>query len=92
MVKEYQQLKIDYDLLKNNFEKTNNLYENLQTKYNVYENENKQLNERVIKIEKAFSNLVKGKDPKVKDVNDLEIYNGINENLRAQITEIQDGR
>ena len=87
-----QKLKIDYDLLKANFDKNNTLYENLQTKMSLYENENKQLNERVVKVEKAFSNLVKGGDPKVKDINDLEIYNEINENLRTQITEIQDER
>ena len=88
----YNKLKVEYDLLKVNFEKMNQLYEDLQAKYNVHENENKNLNERVIKIEKAFSNLVKSGDQKVKDVNDLEIYNEINENLRTQITELQDGR
>ena len=88
----YNKLKVEYDLLKVNFEKMNQLYEDLQAKYNMYENENKNLNERVIKIEKAFSNLVKSGDQKVKDVNDLEIYNEINENLRTQITELQDGR
>ena len=89
---DYLKLKNDYDLLKVNFDKNNTLYENLQTKMSLYENENKQLNERVVKVEKAFSNLIKSGDPKVKDINDLEIYNEINENLRTQITEIQDER
>ena len=89
---DYNKLKIDYDLLQKNNENNKILYENLQKKMSLYENENKSLNDRVIKIEKTFSNFVKGKDPKVKDINDLEIYNEISENLRLQVTEIQEER
>ena len=87
---DYKRLKVDYDLLQKNYEQNKTLYENLEAKYNLYETENKQLNERVIKIEKQFFNLVNNKDPKIKDINDLEIYVSIDENLRLQIKEIQE--
>ena len=75
---EYNKLKIEYDIL--------------EQKYGLYENENKSLNDRVIKIEQAFSSFVKGDDPKVKDISDLQIYTEISENLRLQIIDIQDER
>ena len=89
---DYNKLKIEYDLLQKNLEKKNELYDNLQTKFNLYENENKQLNERVIKIEKSFNDLVKNGDKKLKDINDLEIYCQISDNLRDQLTEVQDNK
>ena len=64
----------------------------LKEKCNLYEQENKNLNNRVIKIEQTFNNFVENNNPKVKDIADLQIYNEINNNLRTQITEIQDDR
>ena len=88
----YKKLKIDYDLLQQKYEKQNLLFENLEQKCNLYENENKQLNERVLKIEKSFTNLVNNKDAKLKDISDLEIYTNISENLRMQVMEINDSK
>ena len=90
--KEYQKLKIDYDLLLPKLEELKNINNNLQEKYNIIENENKDLNNRVIKIEQSFNNLVQSNDPKIKSVQDLQIYNDINNNLRAQITEVLDSK
>ena len=68
------------------------MYHNLENNFNLCENKNKELNERIVEVEKSFSSLVKNGDPKVKDINDLEIYIGINENLREQINEIQNSK
>ena len=89
---DYKKLKIDYDLLESNFKKNLDLYHNLENNFNLCENKNKELNERIVEVEKSFSSLVKNGDPKVKDINDLEIYIGINENLREQINEIQNSK
>ena len=90
--KEYQKLKIDYDLLLPKLEELKNINNNLQEKYNIIENENKDLNNRVIKIEQSFNNFVQNNDPKIKSVQDLQIYNDINNNLRTQITEVLDSK
>ena len=90
--KEFNKIKIDYDLLLPKYEEIKNLKENLQEKCNILESENKSLNTRVIKIEQSFNNLVYTNNPKIKDVKDLDIYNNISNNLRTQITEIQDDK
>ena len=90
--KEFKKIKIDYDLLLPKYEEIKNLKENLQEKCNILESENKSLNTRVIKIEQSFNNLVNTNNPKIKDVKDLDIYNNISNNLRTQITEIQDDK
>jgi chromosome segregation ATPase len=89
---EYNKLKIEYDILEQKYEQNMGLYNNSEKKCGLYENENKSLNDRVIKIEQAFSSFVKGDDPKVKDISDLQIYTEISENLRLQIIDIQDER
>ena len=89
---EYNKLKIEYDILEQKYEQNMGLYNNSEKKCGLYENENKSLNDRVIKMEQTFSSFVKGDDPKVKDINDLQIYTEISENLRQQIIEIQDER
>ena len=86
----FKKLKIDYDLLKGKYDKQNVLSQNLETKINLYENEKKELNQRVLKMEKSFNDLVNNKDAKIKDISDLEIYTSISENLRMQVVEIQD--
>ena len=90
--KEFKKIKIDYDLLLPKYEEIKNLKENLQEKCNILESENKSLNTRVIKIEQSFNNLVNTNNQKIKDVKDLDIYNNISNNLRTQITEIQDDK
>ena len=90
--KELQKLKLDYELLISKYEQVKKENENLKEKCNLYEQENKNLNNRVIKIEQTFNNFVENNNPKVKDIADLQIYNEINNNLRTQITEIQDDR
>ena len=90
--KEYKKLKIDYDLLIPKLEELKNINGNLQEKYNIIETENKNLNNRVIKIEQSFNNFVKNNDPKLKSIQDLQIYTDINNNLREQITETQDSK
>ena len=89
---EYNKLKIEYDILEQKYEQNMGLYNNSEKKCGLYENENKSLNDRVIKIEQAFSSFVKGDDPKVKDISDLQIYTEISENLRLQIIDIQEER
>ena len=89
---EYKKLKIDYDLLNPKLEELKILNQNLQERNNLIENENKVLNNRVIKIEESFNNFVQNKNPQLKSIKDLEIYNDINNNLRTQITEIQDDK
>ena len=90
--KEYKKLKIDYDLLIPKLEELKNINSSLQEKYNIIQNENKDLNNRVIKIEQSFNNFVQSNNPKLKSIQDLQIYNEINNNLRAQITEVQDSK
>ena len=90
--KEYKKLKIDYDLLIPKLEELKNINSILQEKYNIIQNENKDLNNRVIKIEQSFNNFVQSNNPKLKSIQDLQIYNEINNNLRAQITEVQDSK
>ena len=90
--KEYKKLKIDYDLLIPKLEELKNINSTLQEKYNIIQNENKDLNNRVIKVEQSFNNFVQSNNPKLKSIQDLQIYNEININLRAQITEVQDSK
>ena len=51
---------------------------------------NKNLNDRIKKIEASFNDMITKGTIKVKDMNDLSMYVEINENLRAQIMELQD--
>ena len=88
--KEYKKIKLDYELLIPKLDELKILNDNLKEKCNIYETENKNLNNRVIKIEQTFNSFVENNNPKVKDINDLQIYNEINQNLRTQITEIND--
>ena len=90
--KEYKKLKVEYELLIPKLDELKIINNNLQEKCNLYENENKTFNVRVVKIEQAFNNLIEGKNPKVRDIKDLQIYNEINQNLRSRITETDDAR
>ena len=90
--KEFKKLKIEYELLIQKLEESEKLNSDLEEKCNLYQNENKSLNDRVIKIEQAFNNLIESKNPKIKDIADLEIHNGISRNLRIELNEILDSR
>ena len=90
--KEYKKLKVEYELLIPKLDELKIINNNLQEKCNLYETENKTFNTRVVKIEQAFNNLIEGKNPKVRDIKDLQIYNEINQNLRSRITETDDAR
>ena len=90
--KEFKKLKIEYELLIQKLEESEKLNSDLEEKCNLYQNENKSLNDRVIKIEQAFNNLIESKNPKIKDIADLEIHNGISQNLRIELNEILDSR
>ena len=90
--KEFKKLKIEYELLIQKHEESEKLNSDLEEKCNLYQNENKSLNDRVIKIEQAFNNLIESNNPKIKDIADLEIHNGISQNLRIELNEILDSR
>ena len=90
--KEYRKIKVEYEILVQKYEESKILNSNLEEKCNLYQNENKTLNERVIKIEQSFNNLVKSNSPKIKDISDLEVYNGISNNLRTKLNEVEDSR
>ena len=90
--KEFKKLKIEYELLIQKLEESEKLNSDLEEKCNLYQNENKSLNDRVIKIEQAFNNLIESNNPKIKDIADLEIHNGISHNLRIELNEILDSR
>ena len=90
--KEFKKLKIEYELLIQKLEESEKLNSDLEEKCNLYQNENKSLNDRVIKIEQAFNNLIESNNPKIKDIADLEIHNGISQNLRIELNEILDSR
>ena len=90
--KEFKKLKLEYDLLIPKYDEIKIISDNLKEKCILLENENKALNERAIKIEKAFNNFVETNNPKVKNINDLQIYNEINNNLRLQLTEVNEDK
>ena len=89
---DYKKIKIDYDLLNPKLEELKILNQNLQEKNNLIENENKELKNRVIKIEESFNDLVENDNPKLKSIDDLEVYNNLDKNLRAQLTEVQEDK
>ena len=57
---------------------------------NETENINKNLNQRIIKLENNFTELLNKGTIQIRDMNDLGMYVEINENLRSQIMEMQD--
>ena len=55
-------------------------------------NINKDLNELIIKIKNKFNDLIKKGTIKAKEMNYIDVYLEINENLGSQIMEMQDKR
>ena len=86
----YGLLKFEFEQYKKNIEKNKDLFNLNNDKMKETEKLNKSLNDRIKKIEASFNDMVTKGNIKVKDMNDLSMYVEINENLRAQIMEIQD--
>ena len=86
----YNLLKFEFEQYKKNIEKNKDLFNLNNDKVKETEKLNKNLNDRIKKIETSFNDMVTKGNIKVKDMNDLSMYVEINENLRAQIMEIQD--
>ena len=86
----YNLLKFEYEQYKKNIEKNKDLLNLNNEKLKETNKINKNLNERVKKMETSFNDMVTKGNIKVKDMNDLSMYVEINENLRAQIIELQD--
>ena len=86
----YNLLKFEYEQYKKNIEKNKDLLNLNNEKLKETDKINKNLNERVKKMETSFNDMVTKGNIKVKDMNDLSMYVEINENLRAQIIELQD--
>mgnify|MGYP003571362968 CR=1 FL=1 len=86
----YNLLKFEYEQYKKNIEKNKDLFNLNNEKLKETDKLNKNLNDRIKKIEAGFNDLITKGNIKVKDMNDLSMYVEINENLRAQIMEMQD--
>ena len=86
----YNLLKFEYEQYKKNIEKNKDLFNLNNEKLKETDKLNKNLNDRIKKIEAGFNDLITKGNIKVKDMNDLSMYVEINENLRAQIIELQD--
>ena len=86
----YNLLKFEYEQYKKNIEKNKDLFNLNNEKLKETDKINKDLNERVKKMETSFNDMITKGNIKVKDMNDLSMYVEINENLRAQIIELQD--
>ena len=83
-------LKFEYEQYKKNIEKNKDLFNLNNEKVKETEKLNNNLNDRIKKIEASFNDMITKGTIKVKDMNDLSMYVEINENLRAQIMELQD--
>ena len=86
----YNLLKFEYEQYKKNIEKNKDLFNLNNDKVKETDKLNKNLNDRIKKIEASFNDMITKGNIKVKDMNDLSMYVEINENLRAQIMELQD--
>ena len=90
ILSKYNLLKFEFEQYKKNTEKNKDLYDFYKEKNSDVDKINKSLNERLAKIEKDFHDLIKKGTIQVRDINDIEVYVEINENLRSQIMEMQD--
>ena len=86
----YNLLKFEYEQYKKNIEKSKDISDLNKDKVKETEAINKNLNERIVKLEKSFNDLINKGMIQVKDMNDISMYVEISENLRAQIMELQD--
>ena len=90
VISKYNLLKLEFEQYKKNIEKNNNIDNLHKEKRKDEEKINKDLNKRIIKIENNFNELIKKGTITVKEMNDLDVYLELNENLRSEIMELQD--
>ena len=90
ILSKYNLLKFEFEQYKKNTEKNKDINNLKKEKLNEVEEINKNLNQRVTKLENNFNELIRKGTIQVKDMNDLSMYVEISENLRSQIMEMQD--
>ena len=90
IISKYNLLKLEFEQYKKNIEKNKNIDDLQIEKQRQLDKINKNLKERIIKIENNFSELIKKGNITVKEMNDIDLYLELNENLRSEIIEIQD--
>ena len=90
ILSKYNLLKFEFEQYKKNTEKNKDINDLNKEKTNEVDKINKNLNQRIIKLENNFNELINKGTIQVRDMNDLSMYFEINENLRAQIMEMQD--
>ena len=90
ILSKYNLLKFEFEQYKKNVEKNKDANDLTKEKTKETENINTNLNQRIIKLENNFNELIKKGTIQVRDMNDLSMYVEINENLRMQIMEMQD--
>ena len=90
ILSKYNLLKFEFDQYKKNIEKNKEMVDLEKAKTKELETINKKLNDRVVKLENNFNDLIKKGTIKVKDMNDINLYVEISENLRGQIMEMTD--
>ncbi len=90
ILSKYNLLKFEFEQYKKNTEKLKDINNIEKEKYKELESINKNLNDRVVKMENSFNDLLKNGSIKIKDMNDLTMYTEMTANLRGQIIELQD--
>ena len=90
IISKYSLLKLEFEQYKKNIEKNKNIDDLQKEKQKDLVKINKNLEERIIKIENNFSELLKKGNITVKEINDIDLYLELNNNLRLEIMEMQD--
>ena len=90
IISKYNLLKLEFEQYKKNIEKNKNIDDLHKEKRKDEDKINKNLKERIIKIENNFSELIKKGTIIIKEVNNIDVYLELNENLRSEIMEMQD--
>ena len=90
IISKYNLLKLEFEQYKRNIEKKKQLDDLHKEKRKDEGQINKNLKERIIKIENNFSELIKKGTIIIKEVNNIDVYLELNENLRSEIMEMQD--
>lgn len=86
----YNMLRAEYDQLKANSEKEAEMSKLNNDKIQLIENQNKQLNERVTKIEQEFNELLSKGTIACNAMDDLSCYVMLSENMRNQIISLDE--
>ena len=90
IISKYNVLKLEFEQYKKNIEKNKNIDDLQKEKRKDEDKINKNLKERIINIENKFSELLKKGTITVKEMNDIDVYSELIENLRSEIMEMQD--